>query len=82
MNSDSEYLVGLSDGELEALASGMLAPSAQARLDELLLSNNEGRISPKEQGELDRVLEQIDQLTLLKARAQYTLHQRVAASRS
>ena len=42
MNNDSEVLVGLSDGELEALADSVLAPSAQARLDELLNRNAEG----------------------------------------
>ena len=74
MNNDSEYLVGLSDGELEALAERMLAPPAQARLDGLLLRNKEGLNSQEEQGELDRLLEQLDELTLLKARARYTLH--------
>jgi hypothetical protein len=36
MSNDSEVLHGLSSGELEALAEGMLAPSLQARLDELI----------------------------------------------
>ena len=36
MSNDSELLIGLSEWELEALADSLLAPSAQARLDELL----------------------------------------------
>ena len=36
MSNDSEVLHGLSSGELEALAEGMLAPSLQTRLDELI----------------------------------------------
>ena len=36
MNKDPELLVGMTNDELEALADGKLAPSAQARLDELL----------------------------------------------
>lgn len=33
---DSEYLINLSKEELQALADSKLAPTAQARLDELL----------------------------------------------
>jgi hypothetical protein len=80
MSLDSELLVGLSVGELEALAEGMLAPAAQTRLDELLARNAENGLSASEQNELDRLLERVDQLTILKARARYTLHQHVAAS--
>ncbi len=36
MDNESELLVGMSGDELEALADGKLAPSAQVRLDELL----------------------------------------------
>ena len=41
MSNDSDLLIGLSDGELEALADSVLAPSAQGRLDELLEQNAE-----------------------------------------
>jgi hypothetical protein len=78
MNMDSELLVGLSDGELEALAESMLAPAAQTRLDHLLDQNAEGRLSAAEQLELDRLLERVDQLTILKTRARLTLHQKAA----
>jgi hypothetical protein len=80
MSNDSELLVGLSDGELEALAESMLAPLSQARLDELLARNNERRLSAAESLELDQLLERVDQLTILKARARYTLNRKAAAS--
>ena len=80
MSTDPELLVGLSDGELEALAESLLAPSAQARLDELLSGNAEGRLSATERAELDRLLERIDQLTILKTRARYTLHHQQAGA--
>lgn len=80
MNNKSEALVGLSDDELEALADSVLAPSAQARLDELLGRNAHGQLGAKEQAELDRLLSRVDQLTILKTRARYTLGQRAGAS--
>jgi hypothetical protein len=73
MNSDSELLVGLSDGELEALSESLLAPAAQDRLDELLSRNANNQLSALEAAELDRLLERVDQLTVLKTRARYTL---------
>ncbi len=80
MSKDPELLVGLSDRELEALAESLLAPSAQARLDELLTRNSESQLSAKDNAELDRLLERIDQLTLLKTRARYTLHHQQAGA--
>lgn len=80
MNCNSELLVGLSEGELEALAESLLAPAAQARLDALLASNAEQQLTAAELAELDRLLERVDQLTLLKTRARFTLSQRAAAS--
>ena len=81
MSKDSELLIGLSDGELDALADSMLAPSAQARLDELLARNTENQLSAGEQAELERLLDRVDQLTILKTRAKYTLH-KAAATRT
>ena len=80
MNSDSEILVGLTQEELEALADSLLAPSAQLRLDNLLERNAEGRLSTDEQVELDRLLARVDQLTILKTRAQFTLAQNAGAT--
>ena len=73
---DSELLVGLSDAELEVLADSMLVPRLQERLSHLLQLNREDGLSAEEGQELDRLLEQVDQMNVLKARAMYTLHQR------
>jgi hypothetical protein len=71
---DPESLIGLSSDELNALADSVLVPTAQARLDDLLKRNTESSLSDDENTELDRLLAQVDQLTLLKTRARYTLN--------
>ncbi len=71
----SELLTGVSLDELEALAAGVLVPKAQARLDQLLESAKRENLTANEQAELDDLLNQVDQLNLLKARAQFTLQQ-------
>jgi hypothetical protein len=78
--NDSEILVGLSEDELHALADSMLAPSAQADLDDLLDRNAAGQLTTDEQAELDRLLARVDQLTILKTRARYTLKQQAGAT--
>jgi hypothetical protein len=75
MSSQSELLVGLSVEELEALADGLLAPAAQVRLSDLLSRKREGQLAAGEETELDRLLQKVDQLTLLKTRARFTLNQ-------
>jgi hypothetical protein len=70
---DPDLLTSLSPAELQALAALSLAPAQQSQLTHLLAQNAEGKISPEETTMLDRLLEQVDQLNLLKARAQYTL---------
>jgi molybdenum cofactor biosynthesis enzyme MoaA len=70
---DTDCLIGLNQAELQALAESMLAPAAQARLDELLAGQAESQLSEDELGELDHLLDKIDHLTLLKTRARYTL---------
>ncbi len=83
MSADPEMLTSLSVAELEALAEGLLVPARQARLDDLLANNGEGSLSVQERRELDRLLELVDQLTLLKTRARYTLsHLKVEAAGS
>ena len=67
--------LGLTPEELEALADSLLAPAAQARLDDLLARRKEGALSTNEDIELDRLLRKTDQLTILKTRARYTLNQ-------
>jgi hypothetical protein len=81
MSNDPEMLLGLSSGELEALAEGMLAPSIQLRLDNLIAHSKQRPLSPEESAELDRLLARVDQLTLVKTRARYTLrHQQAGAT--
>ena len=83
MNDDPEILVGLSTGELEALSESLLAHSAQARLDDLLARNAQSQLQAPEVSELDRLLERVDQLTVLKTRPRYTLqHHQAGASRA
>ena len=72
---DPELLLDMSQSELEALANSRLAPDAQARLDALLNEQKQHPLSEKETEEMDRLLAQIDQLTILKTRARYTLAQ-------
>lgn len=73
--TDSDLLTGMSREELEALAASRLALVAQSRLDELLAQQKENALSEAETAELDELLAQADQLTLLKTRALYTLAQ-------
>jgi hypothetical protein len=80
MNNDPEILLGLSNGELEALADGMLAPSIQARLSDLVERSKSRQLSFEEAAELDRLLARVDQLTLVKTRARYTLRQQHAGA--
>jgi hypothetical protein len=73
---DPELLLGLSEGELRALAEMKLSPTEQKRLSRLLARNVEKLLTPAEQNVLDRLLRQVDHLSILKARALYTLQQR------
>ncbi len=79
MNRDDELLTGLSEEELEALADSVLGPSAQARMDELLDRNSQGQLNSAEKAELDHLLARVDQLSVLKTRAKYTLGQKAGA---
>ena len=70
---DPDLLVGISEPELQVLAEGILSPRYQERLNELLQRNREGALSDDEEQELDLLLEHIDHMNTLKARAPYTL---------
>jgi hypothetical protein len=70
---DAELLVGLSETELQALAYSALAPAEQDRLNDLLARNADGQLSEADQVALDRLLHYVDQLSILKTRARYTL---------
>lgn len=71
-----EPLSGLSAGELNALAEAVVAPGKQASLQAMLEKNRLGALDPEEEAALDELLTQVDQVGLLKARAQYTLQLR------
>ncbi len=71
----AELLTSLSLEELQALADCQLAPSAQARLSDLLERCREHELGPDENAELDRIVQQADQLMLVKTRARLTLNQ-------
>ena len=70
----SELLVSLSLEELEALANSALTIADQQYLDSLLTKNKDSQLSEEESQNLDKLLARVDQLNLLKARAQSTLN--------
>jgi hypothetical protein len=72
---DPALLTGLSKDELQALANVKLAPEEQEQLSNLLAKQNEGELSQDEVAQLDKLVAQVDQLTLVKAKAIHTLHQ-------
>jgi hypothetical protein len=80
VNNGNEILTSLDVDELEALADAKLAPSSQAKLDQLLAINSQGQLSGDEAKELDQLLAKIDQLTILKTRARYTLKRQAEAT--
>jgi hypothetical protein len=71
---DPDFLLGLSVDELRALADCNLGLVDQVRLDDLVDRNHDAQLSEDEIIELDNLLLQADQLTILKARARYTLN--------
>ncbi len=71
--ADPELLHGLSEEELQALAQSALSPADQSRMDDLLAQKADSQLSELEQVELDRLVADVDHLTLLKTRARYTL---------
>jgi hypothetical protein len=70
---DEDLLTNVSPAELQALATLSIAPAEQAKLSDLLARNTNNQLSSEELEILDRLLDQLDQLNILKARAQYTL---------
>lgn len=75
ISPDPDLLVGLDESELRALAEGMLSPSHQERLAELLQRNREDSLKEDERNELDQLLAHVDSMNILKARALRTLKQ-------
>ena len=80
IHHDVELLTSLSEEELEALANSTLAPASQARLDELLEGNSENGLDNEGKAELECLLAKVDQLTIVKTKARYTLRQHTEAS--
>ena len=66
-------VVGLTEGELKALAESVVAPDRQQRIQTLIELNRTQELSTKAEAELDELLAEIDQVVLLKARALHTL---------
>ena len=73
LSSDPDLLPGLSRGALTVLSEGMLTLGGQERLAELLERNQQAELTDSELHELDALIEHVDQMNLLKARAMYTL---------
>ena len=73
LSSDPDLLVGLTEPELRALAEGMLSPSHQERLADLLQRNREDHLGKDKKDELDQLLARVDSMNFLKARALRTL---------
>ena len=73
-SNDSRCLSGLNVKELRALSDCQLSVMEQERLNDLLDRNSNGGLLVAESTELEQLVEQVDQLSLLKTRAQYTLH--------
>ena len=80
MQTDVELLTSLSDEELEALANSTLAAASQNRLDELLAKNSDNELDDAGRAELESLLARVDQLTIVKTRARYTLRQHAEAA--
>ena len=74
IGNDARCLLGLSMKELQALSDCRLSVIEQERLNDLLDYNSNGALSAEESIELEQLVEQVDQLSLLKTRAQYTLY--------
>lgn len=71
--NDPDLLTGLSETELHALSQGVLSVEHQGRLSALLERNREQSLTAQEAEELDRYVEQVDSLNILKAKALLTL---------
>ena len=64
---------GMNESELKALAEAVVSPERQQHIQALLAANREGALSAEQEAALDNLLDEVDQVALLKARALYTL---------
>ena len=74
--ADSPILTGLSDAELDMRTQMMLPDAQQDRLDQLLQKNRAGKLSAEEEQELDQLFAEVQRISVIKAKAIYTLQQR------
>ncbi len=72
---DQDLLIGFNKAELQTLAEGMLSPQYQQQLAELSRQNQESVLTSADQNKFNHLLEHIDHLNILKARAKYTIQQ-------
>jgi hypothetical protein len=75
-NGESLTLTGLSNDELHILTKMMLPEFQQNRLDQLLEKNRTDELSQEENQELDELFAEIQRISIIKAKAIYTLQQR------
>ena len=78
---DPDALHGLSEVELTALAESTLTLGSQQELQSLQDKNEADALSEDEAARLDHLIEQVDQLNVLKARARHTLQARAHTTR-
>lgn len=74
--ADVLLLTGLSDEELYTLTQIMLPDAQQNRLNQLLHKNHTDPLSADENREIDELLAEVQRISLIKAKAIYTLQQR------
>jgi hypothetical protein len=76
MMNDPDLLTELNETGLIVQGEATLSPERQARLSLLLERNRQQTLTAAEEDELDRFLQRIDYLNILKARALLTLKHR------
>ena len=72
-SSDPLLLRDLTLEQLKALAEGKLTTDVQAQMNGLIQKEKAGQATSEESAILDKLLHQLDQLDMLKAKAFYTL---------
>ena len=68
-----ELIIGLTDTELRALADAVVTDDRQERLQRLLSHNRARPLTQEEDTTLNDLLDEADQVALLKARALYSI---------
>ncbi len=74
--ADVLLLTGLSNEELYTLTQMMLPDAQQDLLNQLLHKNHTEQLSTDENREIDELLAEVQRISLIKAKAIYTLQQR------